>query len=174
MGISLSHTKIVLSQFYTTNHLLMEVKKLVFSCKWDDVGMCTIFTWMLCWQENLSAASNTHAKEPQRSSTWTEQAINVQWGKHLLLISSCEVSSAKLAAALAISFMFTVSVAKRLNQMNHSDISCQNLAYYEVCCMVGEKKECVRMWHWNGREFKLGLMACDTLKKEHCDRLLLM
>lgn len=58
----------------------------------------------------------------------------------------CEVSSAKLAASLAISFMFTVSVAKRLKQMNHSGMSCQNLAYYEVCCTVeGEKKGCVRM-----------------------------
>lgn len=53
----------------------------------------------------------------------------------------CEVSSTKQGAALAISLMFTVSVAKRLNQMNHSGISCQNLAYYEVACTVAHSKD---------------------------------
>lgn len=67
----------------------------------------------------------------------------------------CEDSRAKLAAALAISFMFTgiiVSGAKkRLEQMNHSGISCQNLAYYEVCCTAMRKKKrmCKDMaWKW--------------------------
>lgn len=53
----------------------------------------------------------------------------------------CGVSNAKLAVALAFPFTFTVSVAKRLKQMNHSGISCQNLAYYEVCCTFGGLKK---------------------------------